>query len=102
MSRWNRTCYEFKYVRKMIDEDIETTEQCFKIMYGLEACCDELTPDRESEWEFYEEFRDFKSEIHDDIELMDEDDYESCEETVNGWLYKFYELCDFAGVWLRI
>lgn len=72
------------------------------IMTELESCCDEITPDNRSEWIYYDEFRDMKSEIHKEIELMDEDDYESCEMTVNDFLENFYNLCDEARVWLGL
>lgn len=102
MGRWNKTCNSFKNVRSMINENIETTSQCMKIMYAMEDCCDELTPNNETEWEFYDDFRDLKSEIHDEIEFMDENDYESCESTVNNYLDELYDLCDSARVWLGI
>ena len=99
MSRWDKTCYSFKEVRRMINEDVETAKHCMQIMSELESCCDEMTPDSETEWEFYDSFRDLKSEIHEEIELMDEDDYESCEYAVNNFLREFYDLCDSAKVW---
>ena len=102
MSRWKKTCHSFKNVRKMLQENIETTEHCMKIMYAMESCCDELTPDHEADWNFYDDFRDLKSEIHEEVELMDEDDYESCEYVVNSYLNELYNLCDIAGVWLGI
>ena len=102
MGRWNKTCHSFKKVREMIDQNIETTSHCMKIMYAIENCCDELTPDDEAEWVFYDDFRDLKSEIHDEVELMDEDDYESCESIVNYYLDELYDLCDGARVWLSI
>lgn len=102
MGKWNKTCNSFKEIRNMIDEDIKTTSQCMKIMYAMESCCDEMTPDYEEEWYFYDDFRDLKSEIHEEVELMDENDYESCESTVNCYLNELYNLCDSAGVWLGI
>ena len=86
----------------MIDEEIETTEQGIKIMYAMENCCDELTSNDNTEWVFYEDFRDLKSEIHDEVESMDEHDYEACEDTVNHYLGELYDLCDTAGVWLAL
>lgn len=100
MSKWDKTCYSFKKVRDMLNEDIETTSHCMKIMYAMEGCCDELTPDNEEKWIFYDDFRDLKSNIHDEVEYMDEYNYESCERIVNGWLNDFYDLCDSARVWL--
>ena len=100
--KWAFTCNRFKRVRELINEEIETPEQCILIMSGLESCCDELTPDDRSDWIWYDEFRDLKSEIHEEIESMEEDDYESCESTVNYWLQNFYDLCDFARVWLKL
>lgn len=99
---WDFTCKEFKNVRNLIDECIETTRQCMLIMQGIESCCDELTPDDKEEWGFYDDFRDLKSEIHEEIEFMDEDDYESCEYTVNNYLQEFYDLCDSSRVWLEL
>lgn len=100
--KWNYTCNRFKRVRELINEEIEIPKQCMLIMTELESCCDELTPDNRSEWIYYDEFRDLKSIIHEELELMDEDDYESCEMTVNDFLENFYNLCDEAKVWLRL
>lgn len=100
MSRWNKTCNSFKNVRNMIAENVKTASHCMKIMYAMESCCDELTPDDEMDWIFYDDFRDLKWEIHEEVELMDETDYESCENTVDYYLGELYDLCDSAGVWL--
>lgn len=100
--KWDYTCNRFKRVRELINEKKETPRQCMLIMTELESCCDEITPDNRSEWIYYDEFRDFKSMIYEEIELMDEDDYESCEITVNGFLEDFYDLCDEARVWLGL
>ena len=102
MSKWYKVCNQFEKVREMIDDDIETTSQCMRIMYALESCCDELTPNNAKNWSFYDDFRDLKSEIHDEVELMDEDDYEACEDTVNYYLGELYDLCDSARVWLSL
>ncbi len=102
MSRWNKTCKSFKKVREMIMDDEKTTELCMKIMHTMESCCDELTPDDETNWDFYDDFRDLKWEIHEEIECMDETDYESCERTVDYYLGELYDLCDSAGVWLAM
>ena len=102
MSRWNKTCKSFKKVREMIMDDEKTTELCIKIMHTMESCCDELTPDDETNWDFYDDFRDLKWEIHDEVEFMDENDYESCENTVDYYLGELYDLCDSAGVWLAM
>lgn len=100
--KWNYTCNRFKRVRELINEEKETPRQCMLIMTELESCCDEITPDNRSEWIYYDEFRDLKSMIYEEIELMDEDDYESCEITVNDFLEDFYDLCDEARVWLGL
>lgn len=92
----------FSKVRELIEEEIETPRQCMLIMYELEHCCDVLTPNDKEDWAFYEDFRDFKTEIHEEVEYMDEDDYESCADTVDNYLSDFYDLCDYAGVWLGI
>lgn len=102
MVRWNKTCNSFKNVRSMIEEGIETASHCMKIMYAIENCCDELTPNDETDWIFYDDFRDLKCEIHEEVEYMDDTDYESCEETVNLYLGELYDLCDSAGVWLAV
>lgn len=102
MGKWNKTCYSFMKVRHMLLKNIETAEHCMKIMYALENCCDELTPNYRKDWIFYDDFRDLKANIHDKIEYMDESNYESCERTVNGWLDDFYDLCDAAKVWLVV
>ena len=100
MSRWNKVCNSFKKVRDMINEDIESSRQCIRIMHVLECCCDELTPDYEKSWDFYHSFRDLKQEIHEEVELMDENDYNTCEDIVNTYLNELYDLCDSARVWL--
>lgn len=100
--KWDYTCNRFKRVRELINEKKETPRQCMLIMTELESCCDEITPDNRSEWIYYDEFRDFKSMIYEEIKLMDEDDYESCEITVNDFLEDFYDLCDEARVWLGL
>lgn len=100
--KWDYTCNRFKRVRELINEKKETPRQCMLIMTELESCCDEITPDNRSEWIYYDEFRDLKSMIYEEIELMDEDDYESCEITVNDFLEDFYDLCDEARVWLGL
>lgn len=102
MGRWNKTCKSFKKVREMIMDDVKTTELCMKIMHTMESCCDELTPDDATNWDFYDDFRDLKWEIHEEIECMDETDYESCERTVDYYLGELYDLCDSAGVWLAM
>lgn len=102
MRKWDFVCDKFKQIREMIDEDIETTQQCIDIMTHLECCCDELTPDNRADWYWYDDFRDMKSEIHEEIEYMGEDDYESCERTVNNFLEEFYDLCDEANVFLAL
>lgn len=102
MRKWNKVCRSFSKVRNLINEDIKTTEQGIKVMYAMENCCDELTSNDNTEWVFYEDFRDLKSEIHDEVESMDEQDYEACEDTVNYYLGELYDLCDTAGVWLTL
>lgn len=102
MGKWNKTCNSFKKVREMINNSDETPACCMAIMYAMESCCDELTPNEEENWEFYDDFRDLKAEIHDEVECMDDGDYESCEETVNSYLDELYDLCDSAKVWLGI
>ena len=102
MAKWNKTCHSFKKVREMLEEGIETPSHCMKIMYAMEACCDELAPNSAVNWTFYDDFRDLKANIHDEVEFMDEDDYASCEQTVNCWLDELYDLCDSARVWLEM
>ena len=102
MNKWSKTCNLFEKVREMLQEDIETTRHCMKIMYTMEACCDELTPNDARDWLFYDDFRDLKADIHDEIECMDECDYETCEHVVNNYLSEMYDLCDIAGVWLAV
>lgn len=102
MGGWNKTCHSFKKVRNMIADNVKTTSHCMAIMYAMESCCDELTPNDAENWEFYDDFRDLKYEIHEEVELMDETDYESCEYTVNNYLDELYDLCDSARVWLGI
>lgn len=98
--KWDFTCNRFKGVRELITQNINTPKQCMLIMSELESCCDELTPDNRTNWIWYDEFRDLKTEIHEEIELIDEDDYEDCEMITNSLLQEFYNLCDEARVWL--
>lgn len=102
MAVWDKVCNSFKDVRCMIAMEEETTRQCMKIMYALEKCCDELTSDDEMSWDFYDDFRDLKWEIHEAVEFMDGEDYESCVETVDNYLTEMYGLCDVARVWLAV
>lgn len=100
--RWEFTCNRFKRVRELIDENINTPKQCMLIASELESCCSELTPDNRTDWLYYDEFKDLESVIYEEVELMDEWDYESCETTVNSLLEEFYNLCDEARVWLPL
>ena len=100
--KWRYTCERCKDVRKFFSLAIDTRRQCMLIMAELEGCCDELTPNGKEDWIFYDNFIDLKSEIHEEIELMDDTDYESCENTVNSYLQEFYDVCDSAKVWLEI
>ena len=102
MGKWNKTCHSFAKVRSMLGEGIRTAFHCMQIMSAMESCCDELTPNDAEDWVFYDAFRDLKSEIHEEIEFMDETDYESCEDMVNYYLNEMYDLCDSARVWLEI
>ena len=102
MGKWFKKCDAFMYVRDLIDETVETPRQCMKILNVLEICCDELTPNEAEDWEFYEDFRDMKFEIHETIEELDEDDYGNCKFIVNNLLTDFYDLCDVARVWLPL
>ena len=86
----------------MLSEDVGTVGHCMRILHAMEGCCDELTPDSATNWVFYDAFRDLKAEIHEEIELMDDMDYESCESTVNHYLNEMYDLCDSARVWLSL
>lgn len=97
--KWKRTCHRFAEVRDLIDTDDLSLANCLHIMYALEACCDELTPDYDEEWDYYEDFRDLKSEIHTEAELLDVCD---CQYVVNNYLEEFYNLCDSASVWLTL
>lgn len=100
--KWKYRCFTFSKVRQLINEDAETVKQCMKILYVLESCCSELTPDIKQDWEHYDDFRDLASEIHETIEELDEDDYDEAEYIVNNLLDEFYDLCDYAGVWLSL
>lgn len=100
--KWDYTCKRFKTVREMLDQDEATCKQCMLIMSELESCCDELASNDRTDWIFYDEFRDLKSEIHDEIEVMDDTDYISCKCILNSYLQEFYDLCDIAKVWLEV
>lgn len=102
MAVWNKVCNSFRDVRCMIAMEEETVDNCIRIMNALERCCDELTPSENMHWDFYDDFRDLKWEIHEAVEFMDEDDYESCMDTVNCYLNEMYDLCDVAKVWLAV
>lgn len=100
--RWKYKCFNFSKVRQLINEDVEEVKQCMKVLHVLECCCSELTPDIKQDWEYYDDFRDLASEIHETIEELDEDDYDEAEYIVNNLLAEFYDLCDSAGVWLGL
>lgn len=100
--RWKYKCFTFPEVRQLINEDVETVKQCMKILHSLECCCGELTPNGKEDWEYYDDFRDLTSEIHETIEELDEDNYDEAKYTVNNLLAEFYDLCDSAGVWLGL
>lgn len=102
MSKWYKTCNSFEKVRDMLNEGVETASHCMAIMHAIESCCDELTPNNAMHWVFYDNFRDLKSEIHEEIELMDESDYDECENIVNNYLNEWYDLCDNARVWCGV
>ena len=102
MSRWEKTCRHFKQVREAIQEQAETVDQCIEILRLMESCCQEISPDHESDWDFFEEFRDLKSEIHEQIEMLDGEDYDACEDAVDFYLNELYDLCDNANVWLDL
>ena len=101
MANWKYECKTFSKVRALIADE-SRKNICIFIMAALEECCDELTPDDRENWEYYEYFRNLKSEIHDEIECMDEDDYEVCKNTVNNYLTEMYDLCDEADIWLAM
>lgn len=100
MSIWDKTCYSFKDVRDMIKQDIKTQIHCVMIMFAMVKCCDELTPNDAKDWTFYDNFIELKAEICDEVEYMEDYNYEECEKIVNMWLEELYNLCDYARVWL--
>lgn len=100
MKKWEYECKYFAEVRELIHDGDRSPRTCLSVMQAIEECCDELTPDDRKEWLWYDAFRDMKTEIHEEIEYMDNDDYESCEHTANYYLNEFYDLCDVANVWL--
>ena len=88
MKRWEKTCNEFKLVRKAIDE-----EDFVSILTQLVAICDKYANE---EWEFAEDYTRLSEDISDiDIDNADSDD-------VDYALHEFYDLCDSARVWLDI
>ena len=104
MAIWNKTCNDFKNVRYAILDAMEeeSVESCIKVMHEMCKCCDELTPNDDMYWEFYDEFRDLKWEIHEASEYMYGEDYKTCLDVINVYLDEMYDLCDVARVWLAV
>lgn len=96
MNKYDRVCLAFEDVKRLIKAE----KRYLEIMYAMERCCDELTPNDAENWEFYDYFRDLKSEIHEEAELMDENDIVSCEDTIMNCLEEMYALCYNARVWI--
>lgn len=102
MKNWVYTCKNFKKVRNLIDEGEETSQNCLKILWELKNCCNELSKLNLTNWFFQDLFEDLKSEIQEDLALVDTNKYEDCEYFTNYYLKEFYDLCDTSCVWLGI
>ena len=102
MAKWIKDCPRFGIVREMIDNDNETLESCKNILNELIACCNDLTPDSDQDWDFYGDFDTLRDDIEDSIASLEEFDYEECENVTNYFLREFYDLCDHARVWLPL
>ena len=92
MSRWNKTCNEFKEIRELINDD--DNRGC-DILTKLEKICNKYAKQK---WDFAEDFEYLGDEIHCAIEDGDFED----EDYVDYYLREFYDLCDNARVWLGL
>lgn len=102
MAKWIKDCPRFGIVREMIDKNDETIESCKNILNMLIACCNDLMPDSNSNWEFYGDFETLREDIKDMISSLDGFDYEECENETDCFLREFYNLCNCARVWLPL
>ena len=86
--RWTKKCEEWKEVRQMIEEG--DTSGIMKSM--LEIC----KKYAEQKWDFADDFE----RMVEDLEVVVDDDID--DEEVDYYLDDFYDLCDYAGVWLEV
>lgn len=85
---WNKTCKEFKTVRKAIDA--EKTELIIK---QLIAICEKYA---KMKWDFSEDYESLAEDLSElSIEELETED-------VDYWLGEFYDLCDNARVFLDL
>lgn len=87
MAKWVRTCNEFKDVREMINNG-----DSMGVLEALVKICDRYA---KQNWDFATEFEDLGIEIS--IAVDDNDD-----EDTDYYLSEFYDLCDYARVWLAL
>lgn len=99
--KWTYTCHLFKEVRELINDDVETAEHCIEILKRLRSCCELIINDHKKGWGWSQDFFLMKCDIDEALyETSSDDNYDTCEETVNYLLGEFYDLCDNAGIWL--
>ena len=102
MKNWVYTCKNFQKVRKLIKEGEETSQNCLLILKEIQNLCDELASLNLRNWLFHGSFKDLKTEIQEDMELMNTNDYEECKDNTDYYLREFYDLCDISCIWLGI
>ena len=86
--RWKSRCKEWKEVRQMIWEG-DTSG----IMKSMLKICKKYA---EQKWDFADDFE----RMVEDLEVVVDDDLD--DEEVDYYLNDFYDLCDYAGVWLEV
>lgn len=97
MSKWGKQCISFYRVRLAIQRGAST----YNLLQLLSECCDELTSNKAKNWSYYEEFRNMKAEIMD--EMAQTTNVNEISSTIgDSFLQEFYDLCDCAKVWLPI
>lgn len=85
---WQKTCIEFKGVRKSIEDGDNEL-----IVTQLISICDKYA---KQEWDFAEDYERMAEELREvDVEELDDDG-------IDFYLHDFYDLCDNARVWLDI
>ena len=92
MARWKYTCDEFKRIRELINSDEDNT---MEIMTGVAEICKKYA--EIEDFDFATDFFDLEIEIECAI-----DDGDIYEYDADYYLGEFYDLCDYARIWLGL